>query len=55
MFREFEMTKKTPKGPFFVNKASRSEKEITYHRLVDRSDSFTSVNVTSFVGNLFVF
>ena len=30
MFREYEMTKKTPKESFFVNKASQSEKEITY-------------------------
>ena len=33
MFREFEITKKTPKGPFFVNKAIRSEKEITFEKL----------------------
>ena len=55
MFRESEMTKKTPKNSFFVNKASRSEKEITYPRLVDCSDSFTSLNVTSLLGNIFVF
>ena len=55
MFRESEMTKKTPKGHFFINKASRSKKEITYPQLVDRSDSFTSVNATSWLGNVFVF
>ena len=43
------------KGSFFVNKASRSKKEITYPRLVDRSDSFTSGNVTSLLDNLFLF
>ena len=43
------------KGSFFVNKASQSEKEITYPRLVDRSDSFPRVNATSSLGNIFVF
>ena len=55
MFIESEMTKKTPKGPFFVNRPNWSEKEIDYHRLVDRSDTFTSMNVTSSLGNIFVF
>ena len=55
MFRESKMTKKTPKMSFFVNIPNRSEKEITYHRLVEHSDSFTSVNITSSLVNLFVF
>ena len=54
MFRESEMTNKTLKGPF-VKKASQSKKEITYYRLVNRSNPFTSVNVTSLLGNIFVF
>ena len=45
MFRESEMTKKTPKGPFSLNRPNQSEKEITYFRLVDSSDPFTSMNV----------
>ena len=49
------MTKKTPKGPFFVNKTSESEKEITYPWLVDRSDSFISVNRASSLGNILCF
>ena len=55
IFRESKMTKKTPKGHFFINKASRSEKEITYPRLVDRSDYFTSMNITSSLEIFFVF
>ena len=56
MFRESKRGhKETPKRSFFVNSHSRSKKEINYYRLVDRFDTFTCMNVTSSLGNLFVF
>ena len=51
----FKWPRRLQKGSFFVNMTSRSEKEITYPRLVKRSDSFTSGNVTSSLGNILCF
>ena len=56
MFRESErIRKKTPKVSFFVNSPIWTEKEITYHRMDDSSNTLTSVKKTRLLVNIFVF
>ena len=60
MFRESEMTKKTPimidqSVPFFIISAPWSEKGVNYHQEDDSSGPFTSVKMTISLRNIFTF